>query len=305
MCLNAIVLFIFPFILQINYSFCFWKKPNVLLEHYVIDVFFTNSLTIIRCNPYERHILRDITIEAIGYIKCSNRNLFLPDDHIEYITLLEWLYTSIKCNKKTNITKEKTYFEIKHKAKKVFKNNPLELIRVGSTGPSKLHWNEKDFQLYFEHPERKLSISNTEQQGESISTDVYSFKHRPILCRERRFSSEQSCSNNNNQNRNFSYVCYYKIGVAEPPTIAEMEKEIKTLPNDIDPDEKSIVDVYINKTIKKNSPWSLFLIISLFIIIFFIIGISIYFCYCRSEKDEENEKVIRINSNTSTKSNIS
>ncbi|CAF1110453.1 unnamed protein product [Rotaria sordida] len=236
-------------------------------------------LTIIRCNPYERHILRDITIETIGHIKCSNLNLFLPDDHIEYITLLEWLYTSIKCDKKTSITKEKTYFEIKHKAKKAFKNNPLELIRVGSTGPSKLHWNAKDFQLYFEHPQRKLSISHTEQTGESISTDVYSFKYRPIICRERRFASEHPCFNNN-QNQNFSYVCYYKIGIAELPTIAEMEKEIKTLPNDIDPDENSIVDLYIDKTIKKYSSWSLFLIISICIIIFIIGGISIYFYYC-------------------------
>ncbi|CAF4861796.1 unnamed protein product, partial [Rotaria sp. Silwood1] len=261
-------------------------------------------LTIIRCNPYERHILRDKTIEAIGYIKCSNRNLFLPDNHIEYITLLEWLYTSIKCNKKTNITKEKTYFEIKHKAKKAFKNNPLELIRVGSTGSSKLHWNEKDFQLYFEHPPRKLPLITTEQQGESFSTDVYSFKQRPILCRERHFLSEQPCSSNN-QHQNFSYVCYYKIGVAEPPTIAEMEKEIKTLPNAIDLDENSIVDLYINKTIKKDSSWSLFLMISIFIIICVISGISIYFYYCQSEKDEQNDNIIRINSNTSIKSNIS
>src|SRR5262249_49767043 len=96
--LNSIFLFIIIF----NNSFCLWKKSKETLENYIIDVFFTNSLTIIRCNPYEKHILRDITIEIIGHIKCSNKNLFLPDNHIEYITLLQWNYTIIKCQKKKN-----------------------------------------------------------------------------------------------------------------------------------------------------------------------------------------------------------
>jgi len=207
MLLNSILLFI----IHINYSFCLWKNSKDTLANYIIDILFTNSLTIIRCNPYERHIIRDITIDKIGYIKCSNRNLFLPDNHIESLTLLEWDYTFIKCDKKKlTIKEEKTYLNIKHKAKNAFKKIPLELIRVRSTGPSKLHLNEKSFQLYFDHPLRKLAISNTEQTNESFSTEIYLFKNRPILCRERRLSSEQPCSNNN-QHQNFSYVCYYKV----------------------------------------------------------------------------------------------
>ena len=202
------ILFIFPFIIKINYLFCLWKKSTYTLDNYIIDVFFTNSLTIIRCNPYERHILRDITIEVIGHIQCSNRNTFLPDDHIEYITLLKWLYTSRKCNKKKTIIKEeRTYFEIKHTVKNAFKKLPLELIRVGSTGLSKLHWNGKDLRLYFQHPPRQLSLSEID---ENFQTEVYSFKNRPILCRERQLSSQEPCSDEY-QNQNVSYICYYKV----------------------------------------------------------------------------------------------
>lgn len=209
---NSMLMFIFiPFIITINYSTCFWKKAKDSLEDYVIDVFFTNSLTIIRCNPYERHILRSITIETIGHIKCSNRNLFLPDNHIENITLLEWVYTSIKCDKaKTMITQHRTYIDIKHKAKKAFKKNPLSLIRVGSTGPSKLHWDESHLQMYFDHPQQKLSPINNNKSNQTFTKNIYSFQHRPILCRERKLTPQHPCSKTN-QSENSSYVCYYRV----------------------------------------------------------------------------------------------
>jgi hypothetical protein len=208
---SSILLFIFLYLIQFDSSFCLWKKSKDTLESYIIDILFTNSLTIIRCNPYERHILRDITIETIGHIKCSNQHLFLPDNHIEYITLLQWNYTSIKCNKKKNvIEEEKTYFYLKHKAKNAFKKLKFDLIRVGSTGPSELHMNEKKFELYFKHPKRQLALSHTEEKEENFSTEIYSFKNRPILCRERYLSSEGPCSNTN-QHHNVSYVCYYKV----------------------------------------------------------------------------------------------
>lgn len=207
MIFSCILLFIF----QVNYSFCFWKSSKPTLENYVIDVFFTNSLTIIRCNPSERHILRDITLETIGHIKCSNSHLFLPDNQIEYITLLEWLYTTIKCDKKkAKIKEEKTYFEIKHKAKKAFKKNPLRLVRVGSTDSSELNWKEDDFQLYFKHPPRKFPTNKTDHTDDDYLIDIYAFKKRPILCRQRYFLSQQSCLNNSQQ-QNASYICYYKV----------------------------------------------------------------------------------------------
>jgi len=208
---NSILLFIFLFLIKINNTFSLWKKSKDTLENYIIDVLFTNSLTIIRCNPYESDILRDITIETIGHIKCSNSHLFLPDNHIESITLLQWDHTSIKCDKKKTIIKEeKTYLDIKHKAKNAFKKIKFDLIRVGSIGPSELYINEKIFQLYFKHPPRKLAINNTEQKEEKFSTEIYSFKNRPILCRERQLLSEGPCSNTN-QYQNLSYVCYYKV----------------------------------------------------------------------------------------------
>ncbi|CAF1306095.1 unnamed protein product [Rotaria magnacalcarata] len=297
---------IFLFIIQINYSLCFWKNSKKTLEDYTIDIFFTNTLTIIRCNPSERHVLRDITIEAIGHIKCSNWQSFLPDDQIEYITLLEWLYTTIKCDKKKlKIKEEKTYFEIKHKAKNAFKKNPLKLIRVGSTDSSELHWKDDDFQLYFKHPPRKLSINKTEQTEDDFLVDIYSFKGRPILCRERYIPAQQPCSDDN-QHQNVSYICYYKVGVAEPPTVAEMEKEIKTLPHDINLDENSIVDLYMNKKPKKKSSGNILfmIIIGSSIIIFIIAGMSVYCCCCGGQSENE-KKIQRINSNTSTISNSS
>jgi hypothetical protein len=208
---NCILLLIFLFIINLNYSSSFWKNSKDTLENYVIDVLFTNSLTIIRCNPYERHILREITFETIGHIKCSNINLFLPNNHIESITLLHWDHTFIKCNKqKTTIKEEKTYLDVKHKAKNAFKKIPLDLIRVGSTGPSKLHWKEKDLKLYYEHPPRNLPINNTDHKDDIFSTEIYFFKNRPLLCRERQPSLDTPCSNPNPP-QNFSYVCYYKV----------------------------------------------------------------------------------------------
>jgi hypothetical protein len=323
MSLNSILLLIFLFIINLNYSSSLWKNSKDTLENYVIDILFTNSLTIIRCNPYERHILRDITFETIGYLKCSNINLFLPNNHIESITLLHWDNTSIKCNKKHIITSEKTYLDVKHKPKNAFKKLPLELIRVGSTGHSKLHW--KDNKLNFEHPSRNSPINNTTQKEEVFSTEIYTFKNRPILCRERQPALQNPCITSNPP-QNFSYVCYYKvnyvdnfvylyiffsirkIGATDPPTIAEMENELQTLPNDINPDENSIVDHYIDKTPKEKSSIKIRFISRIFgivIIIIIIIGIGICCSCCRSEKDDQNEEITRINSNTSTSSNIS
>ncbi len=204
--LSSILLF---FIITINYTFCLWKKSKDTLENYIIDVLFTNSLTIIRCNPYERHILRDITIETIGHIKCSNRHLFLPDNHIEYITLLQWNFTFVECSKnEKTIKEEKTFFYIKHKAKKAFQKIKFDLIRVGSTGPSKLKIDEKKFQLSFNHPPRNLAIMTTDQNDEIFATEIYSFMNRPIICRERQLVGKGPCSN---QHQNLSYVCYYKV----------------------------------------------------------------------------------------------
>jgi hypothetical protein len=96
-----------------------------------------------------------------------------------------------------------------------------------------------------------------------------------------------------------------EIGVAEPPTIAEMENELKTLPNEIDSDGDSTVDSYIDKTPLQKSSWGLFSIIGIAIIILtiiVIIGIGIYCCYCRSETSEH---IRRIDSDTSNRSNIS
>jgi hypothetical protein len=206
---SSILLFIFLFLITIDYTFSLWKKSKDTLENYIIDVLFSNSLTIIRCNPYERHILRDISIETIGHIKCSNRDLFLPDNHIEDITLLQWNFTFVECNKnKKIILKEETYFNIKHKAKKAFQKIKFDLIRVGSTGPSKLKIDEKKFQISFKHPLRNSAIMNLDQNEETFTTDIYSFHNRPIICRERQLIGEGLCSN---QHHNLSYVCYYKV----------------------------------------------------------------------------------------------
>lgn len=207
----SILLFIFPIIIKFNYIFCLWKKSKDSLENYTIDVLFTNSLTILRCNIYEVHVLRYITIESIGHIKCSNKHVFLPDDHIESITLLQWDYTIVNCSKKKDkIKEEKTYFSIKHKAKNFFKKLKFDLIRAGSVGPSKLHMDEKKLQLYFQHEPRKLELVDNEQKEGGLSTEIYSFKNRPIICRETQYLPEGLCSNYT-QHQNLSHVCYYKV----------------------------------------------------------------------------------------------
>lgn len=83
-----------------------------------------------------------------------------------------------------------------------------------------------------------------------------------------------------------------------------MEKEIKTLPLDINPDETSIIDLYMNKRRKeKSSGNTLFIgLISTLIVIVIIVTIGIYFLCCRSENDE---KIRHIDSNTSIISNLS
>ena len=82
-----------------------------------------------------------------------------------------------------------------------------------------------------------------------------------------------------------------------------MEKELKTLPNEINTNENDLVDLYINKTpLEKKSSSKIFFIIGIFIIIFVIVSISILFYCCQSEK---NEKVKHVDSDTSTRSNIS
>ena len=206
---SSILLFILIFIIQVNDTFSLWKKSKGGLENYVIDVLFSNSLTIIRCNPYERQILRDISIDTVGYIKCSNRESFLPENHIESITLLRWNSSSVKCSKdKKSIKEEKTYLHVKHKAKNAFKKVDFNLIRVGSMGPSISKMDEKNYLLSFEHPRRSLALTAEDQQNNTFGIQTFSFKHRPILCRERQLADGGPCAN---LHLNLSYVCYYRV----------------------------------------------------------------------------------------------
>jgi hypothetical protein len=86
-----------------------------------------------------------------------------------------------------------------------------------------------------------------------------------------------------------------------------MEKDLKALPVEINPDDNSTVNLYINKTPKqKLFSKMLFIIgIGIFILTIIIGSITIYLCYCRSEKEGSDGKVSRINSNTSIASNVS
>lgn len=207
---SSILLFIFILIIQIHLNLSLWKKSSDSLEEYVIDVLFSNSLTIIRCNPYELQVFREISIETVGYIRCTNRNLFLPENHLESITLLQWNYTSVECQKnKKAIIEERTYLYVKHKAKHAFKKVDLNLIRVGSMGSSQSKMDEKNYLLSFKHPPRSLAMITLDQENENYTVDTFAFKHRPILCRERQLVLPGGpCTN---QHLNLSYVCYYRV----------------------------------------------------------------------------------------------
>ena len=206
---SSILLFILIFIIQIDRIFLRTNSKGDL-EEYVIDVLFSNSLTIIRCNPYERQILRDISIETAGYIKCTNRDLFLPENHLKSITVLQWNYTSILCNKnKKTITEEKTYLYVKHKAKNAFKKVDLNLVRAGSMGTSQSKMDEKNYLLSFKHPPRSLAMITADQENVNYTVETFVFKHRPILCREKQLAVPGGpCAN---QHLNLSYVCYYRV----------------------------------------------------------------------------------------------
>ncbi len=100
----------------------------------------------------------------------------------------------------------------------------------------------------------------------------------------------------------------YKIGVEEPPTIADMENELRILPEDIKLDEMTKVDFYINKTPKRKSSFNIIHIIGILIILAVIIvisGIIIYFSCCRSRKKNPNRRKRHIKSDTSMESNTS
>ncbi|UJR27041.1 hypothetical protein I4U23_008345 [Adineta vaga] len=267
---------------MINFKSCSAKKSKPKPENYVIDLLFTNSLTIIRCNPYERHVIRDISIEKLGYIKCSNRDSFLPENHLEKIALLEWRFTETKC-KNSKIT-ETTYLNIKHRPKKVYKDLKLHLTRLGSVGGVYIKEVKKTSSLYFENIGGKSSISNTE----NFTTVFYAFTERPILCRERYPASKNPCLATT-QKKNFSYTCYYRIGDNTAPSIADMEIELKSLLNNGNSNEDSIRDVYINKTPEEkpsqdNSDSLIIGLIILIIVIVIFSSISIYFCCCRRRR---------------------
>ena len=98
------------------------------------------------------------------------------------------------------------------------------------------------------------------------------------------------------------FVLFIRIGVSEPPTIAEMEKEFETLPNEINPDEDSVVDLYVDKTPEQKSSWNKSFIIGIFIaivIIIIIIGLIIYFVVVDLRTVKQNEKIIHVDSDTS------
>lgn len=201
---RSILLFIF----QLNSVLCLWKKTKTL-ENYVIDVLFSNTLTIIRCNPYESHIFREISIEILGHIQCSNRNQFLPDNHIENITLLQWNATKISCKKKSKIIdEEETVFLIKHKPKNAFKKINFQIIRFGSTSKSDVKIDDKKQRIYVKHPKRNLETDDMESSKDNFTMNVYSIRDRPILCSERQLITDDPCAN---QHFNLSFVCYYRV----------------------------------------------------------------------------------------------
>ena len=77
-----------------------------------------------------------------------------------------------------------------------------------------------------------------------------------------------------------------------------MERDLKTLSKDINPDDDAIVDHYVNKTPKQKSSKSNLLVIGIVIsIIVIIVGIILFCFFCRS--DEEKEGVRREDSDTS------
>ena len=343
--LGSIVQFVFLVVLVLQPSVSLlMKKTEESFENYVIDVFFSNSLNIIRCNPHERQILRGMSLNTIGRIRCSNSHSFLPSNHIEEIALLEWNSTKSKCSKKLEklekakekeITKkgkkkkekekkketpapplekqtieEKTYLHVLHKPTKAFKKQVLKVIRVESTGTSEVVWKEKEKLVYFQHPPRQY-----EESAENISTNVYSFKHRPLLCREQYLTPLKPCATDI-QPQNLSYVCYYRvgqarlwhaelrffplqIGVKEPPTIADMEGELERLPKSIEIDDDSSVDLYTNKTPKpkpeSKKMWHLGGII-LVVVIVLGGGASLYLWACPSNSHSSGR---RIDSDTS------
>ena len=201
-----LIFVLLPLLFLIRLSFGFLKgKTDESFENYMIDIFFTNALTIVRCNEYERFVLKTMTMQSIGELRCGNTEQFLPSNHLEQIALFEWEGTQGKCsNKDQTKIQETTILKVVHKAKNALKNHPLKLIPVGSTDSTE--GIEKKNHFHFEHAVRPIEI----KPDENYTTNIYFFKHRPILCREKYLTPTAPCDPNESR-QNFSYFCYYRV----------------------------------------------------------------------------------------------
>ncbi|CAF1220054.1 unnamed protein product [Adineta ricciae] len=292
----------------IHLTYSWGKKTPVKLNEYKIDVIFQKALTIFRCNPYEQHVIRDITIEKLGSLKCSNRMSFLPDNHIESVTLLEWNSTTVACNKNV-IKKEKTHLNIKHKPKNAFKGLKFRVTRLGSSGESNVEFDDKKSYVSFEHHGGQATATNPNSLNDNLTTTYYTFHDRPILCRERYPASRNPCLTTT-QKKNFTYMCYYRMGYEDPPTVADFDRELKTLTVNNGSDEDSINEVYMNKKpLPEESFWSspagVPICIIVVITIIIIVSVSSYFLCCRSSPRKRRIRQRRDHSDTSIASNTS
>ena len=204
-CFSFLLQFVFILLLILEENDAFLiSKSKTNLSDYVIDLIFANSLTIIRCNKYELQILRSVSMETIGNIRCSNSFEFLPNDQLEKITLLRWNSTIVQC-KKLSLLNEKTLLDIVHKPKMAFHKLSFQVMRVDSTDRSGIHWEEKKNRVTFTH-----SLRSIKNKFENETVEIFAFPHRPILCREQHDSSSTICDPKY-QPKNFTYICYYQV----------------------------------------------------------------------------------------------
>lgn len=96
--------------------------------------------------------------------------------------------------------------------------------------------------------------------------------------------------------------------MAEPPTVADLENELKSLSEEIDLEGNSPVDVYTNKRPKQKakSIWPIIGIVALILGVITIMVVVIICCSCCQSKTKKHNPGLRhIDSDTSNISNIS
>lgn len=104
-------------------------------------------------------------------------------------------------------------------------------------------------------------------------------------------------------------VLLYQIGIVDPPTIADMERELEALTNGTQAEETIVADVYVNKTPKEKPveefPMKLAMGIGAAVIAVIVGVVICCCCCCSSGRRPRRRRHAHNDSDTSVGTNVS